>query len=140
MRQPIGLERLEALEIEQRLDHPQARRVAVGDRHDVGAEGLSDRRIARDRLAEGLANEGGGDVRIVEPRRDPVGDRALERLMVEDRRHQEGGELGLAPHRLLRLLPDAGEQRIASGKPDDPGSQTLRHDELQAFAPPRGRI
>ncbi len=68
MRQAVSLERLEAFEIEQRLDHAPAGRVAVGDRHDVGAEGLADGRVARDRLAEGLADQGGRDVAVVESR------------------------------------------------------------------------
>ena len=49
MRQPVGLQRMKTLEIEQRLHHPQAGGIAVGDRHDVGAERVADRRIARDR-------------------------------------------------------------------------------------------
>ena len=92
--------------------------------------------VAGDRLGEGLADQRGGDVAIVEARGDPIGDRALQRLMVEDRGHQEGGELGLAPHRLLRLLADPREQRIVAREPDDAGGQTLRHGELPNSAPP----
>ena len=68
--------------------------------------------------------------RLIESRGDPVGDRAFQRLVVEDRRHQERRELRLAPHRLLRFLADSRKQRIAAGEPDNPGGQTLRHDEL----------
>ena len=80
MGQPIGLQRLEALEVEQRLHHPEAGGIAVGDRHDVGAKRLADRRVAGDRLGEGLADQRRGNVRIVEARGDPMGDRALQRL------------------------------------------------------------
>ncbi len=132
VRQPIGLQRLEAFEVEQGLHHPEAGGIAVGDRHDVGVESLADRRIAENRLGEGLADERGGHVGVVEPRRDPVGDRAFQRRMIEDRRLQERRQFGLAPHRLVRLLADAREKRIIPGEPDDAGRQSLRHGELLA--------
>ena len=67
MGQAIGLEGLEAFEIEQRLHHPEARGIAVGHRDDVGAERLADRGIARDRLFEGLADQRGREVAMIEP-------------------------------------------------------------------------
>ena len=67
MGQPIGLQRLEAFEIEQRLHHSQARGVAICDRHDIGVERFSDRRVARDRFVEGLADQRGGEVAMIEP-------------------------------------------------------------------------
>ena len=75
--QAIGLKRLEAFEIEQRLHHPEARGIAVGDRHDVGVERFADRGVARDRLGERLPDQGGRKVAMVEPRGDAVRDRAL---------------------------------------------------------------
>ena len=134
VRQTIGLQGLEALEVEQRLQHSEAGRVAVGDRDDVGAKRFADRRIAIDRLRVGLADEGRRNVRIVQPRGDPEDDRALQRVMVQDGGHQEGRELGLAPDRLFGFLTDAREQRIVAGEPDDAGSRTLRHEKL--LAPP----
>ncbi len=50
--------------------------------------------------------------------------------MVENVHGQKQRELGLPPHQLFRLLADARKQRIVAGKPDNPGGQTLRHDEL----------
>ena len=41
MREAVRLERVEALEVEHRLDEAVAGRVAVGDGEDVGAEGGS---------------------------------------------------------------------------------------------------
>ena len=93
MRQPVRLDGVEALEIEHRLDAARgAGRVAVDDGRDVGAEGLADRRIVRDGLEKGLLDEVGRQGRLVEPRRDAVGDAAFERVVVEDRRKDEAGE------------------------------------------------
>ena len=109
MRQTIGLERLEAFEIEQRLDHPEARRIAVGDRHDVGAERFADRRVARDRLGESLPDQRGRKVAMIEPRGDTMRHRPFERVVVEDVDGKKESKLRLAPYRLLRFLPDARE-------------------------------
>ena len=102
MGQAIGLQGVEALEIEHRLDQPHARGIAIGDGHDVGAERLADRRIARDRIVEDLADQRGGDIGVVEPRGDAMGDRAFERLVVEDGGHQERRR---APARVASPLP-----------------------------------
>ena len=55
--------------------------------------------------------------------------RAFERMVVENVHGEKQRELRLAPHRFFRFLPDAGKQRICASNPDDPGGQTLRHDE-----------
>ena len=73
---------------------------------------------------------------MVETRRDAVGDRTFQGVMIEDVRHQERRELRLAPHRFFRFLPDAREQRIGAGDPDDSRSQTLGHGELPNLAAP----
>ena len=109
MGQAIGLKRLEAFEIEQRLHHSQARGIAVGDRHDIGVERLADRGVARDRLFEGLADQRGGKVAMVEPRGDAVRHRPFERVVVENVHGEKQRELRLAPHRFFRFLPDARE-------------------------------
>ena len=109
MRQTIGLQRLEAFEIEQGLYHPEARRIAVGDRHDVGAERFADRRVARDRLLEGLADQRGRKVAMIEPRGDTMRHRPLEGVVVKDVDGKKESKLRLAPDRLLRFLPDARE-------------------------------
>jgi hypothetical protein len=66
---------------------------------------------------------------MIEPRGHAVRHRPFERVVIENVHGKKQCELGLAPHRLFRFLPDAAEQRIGATDPDDPGSQTLRHDE-----------
>ena len=107
--QAIGLKRMEAFEIEERLHHPQACGIAVGDRHEVGVERLADRRLARDRLLEGLADQRGRKVAMVEPRGDAVRHRRFERVMVENVDGKKERQLRLAPRRLFGLLPDSRE-------------------------------
>ena len=67
---------------------------------------------------------------MIEPGCDAMRHGAFERMMVENIDGEKEREFGLAPDRLFRFLPDAGEQRIGARDPDDPGGQTLRHDEL----------
>ncbi len=58
-----------------------------------------------------------------------MGHRPFERMVIENVHGEKQRELWLAPHRLFRLLPDASKQRIGASNADDPGGQTLRHDE-----------
>jgi hypothetical protein len=48
-------------------------------------------------------------------------DRRFERVMIEDRGHQERRESRLALRGLLRLAPDLREQRIGARQSDDVG-------------------
>ncbi len=67
-----------------------------------------------------------------EPLADAVRNGALQRVVVEDRRRQEGAERGVALDRLLRLDADAGEQRIVGTEPDQFGD--MRHRTLPVRA------
>ena len=140
MGQTIGLQRLEAFEIEQRLHHSQARGIAIRDRHDVGVERFADRGVARDRLLEGLADQRGGKIAMVEPRGDAMRHRAFERVVIENVDGEKQRELWLAPRRLFRFLTDARKQRIGASNPDDPGGQTLRHDETPKLDSAGGQL
>ena len=73
---------------------------------------------------------------MVEPRGDAMDDGALERLVVQDRRHQERRELRLAPRGLLRFGADAREQRIVAADADQMGDLALRHDNLLRVSRP----
>ena len=53
----MGLQRMEALEIKQRVDEARGRGIAVVDRHHVGAEGVAEIGIVAQRLVKGLANQ-----------------------------------------------------------------------------------
>ena len=104
--------------------------VAIGDRDNVGAERLADRGVARDGFRESLTDQRGRQIAVVEPRGDPMGDRLLQRLVIENRGGEHEREPRLPARGFLGLLPDAGEQRIIAGKPDDPGRKILRHWRL----------
>ena len=100
MGQTIGLQRLKSFEIEERLHHPHAGGIAISDRHDVRMKGLADRRVARDRLDEGLADQRGRQVAMIEPRGDTVRDRTFKRIVVEDANREK--------------KPSSGSRRAAS--------------------------
>src|SRR5258708_20187242 len=57
MRQTMSLERMEALEVEQRVDEPRGRGIAVVYRHHVGAEGIADIGIVAQRPVIALPNQ-----------------------------------------------------------------------------------
>ena len=84
VRQAVGLQRVEALEIEHGLDRARAGRIAIDHRADIGADRLAGRGLGLDQLVIGLANHIAGHVGMVETGRDAVRDRALERIVVED--------------------------------------------------------
>lgn len=57
MRQPVALERVEALEIEHRLQHAVAGRIAVEHGRHVGAHADGDLGIIGQRLVIGLLDQ-----------------------------------------------------------------------------------
>ena len=63
----MGLDGVEALEIEHRLDEAAGRRIAVEGRDDVGAEDFAERGLVVERVAIGLADQLAGHVGMVEP-------------------------------------------------------------------------
>ena len=67
MSEAVGLERMETLEIKDRLHQPQACRIAIGDRHDIRPKSLADRLVARDELPIDLADHRARHVDMVEP-------------------------------------------------------------------------
>ena len=84
MVQPMRLDRMEALEIEEWLDQPRACRGTIQHRRDIGLRRLDNASIVLRRLAEGLHDERQGDRVILQAGRDPVKDRRLEAWLVED--------------------------------------------------------
>src|SRR5271163_2309934 len=67
---------------------------------------------------------------MVEPFSDTVDDGVLQRVVIENSRHQERGERGIATRRLLRLDADTRKQRVAATEPQYLCRRTLRHDNL----------
>jgi hypothetical protein len=110
MADAIGLERVEALVIQQRLNHAPAGRIALGHGHEVGAEGLSERGLGRQHLVKGLVQEPAVERRMLQPAREPMADGILKPCVVQHGRIDETAKrrlgradlLGLAPH----LAPD----------------------------------
>ncbi len=112
MRQTMGLDRVEALEVEHRLEEAVGGGVAIDRRDDVGAESVADRGLVFERVGIGLADQLGRDIGIIEPLGDAVDDRRLQRVVMQDGRIDEGRELGLAPRDLLGLAADARPDRV----------------------------
>ncbi len=119
MRETMRLNGVETLEIKHRLDHAHAGRIAIDDGDEVGTEGIGDRRIIGEHIEIGLANEVARDFRMPKPRGEPVDDRALKRVMVQDRRHHDPRNLGLAMDRLLGFGPHPRENGIDTVNADD---------------------
>jgi hypothetical protein len=96
VRQPVRLDSVEALEVEQRLDIALAGRIPVEHRLDIGAQRFAPRRIVAEQPLIGLADQNGRHVGMVEPLRNAVDHRLFEARMVEDGGIQEAGEHRLA--------------------------------------------
>ena len=67
---------------------------------------------------------------MVEPLGDAVDHRGLQRVVVQDRRIDEGRELGLAPHDLLGLAADARPDRVDLVERVGGSRLLLGHDRL----------
>ena len=112
VRKPMRLNGVEAFVVEHRLDEAVGRRIAVEGRDDVGAERLADLRLVFQRVGIGLPDQLGRHVGMVEPLGNAVDDRGLQRVVVQDRGIDEGGELRLAADDVLGLVADARPDRI----------------------------
>ena len=85
MRQPVGLDGVEALVIEHRLDQPMGRRIAVGRRHQIGAERFADRRHILDRIGVGLPDQFARHRGVIEPVGQPMDHSRFERVVMQNR-------------------------------------------------------
>ena len=75
---------------------------------------------------EGLVDQHGIDIRMVEPLRKAMADRFLEAIVAQDGRVDEASERRLGRHRCLRLLADLRPNRVvcadlALGRGSRPG-------------------
>ena len=112
MGQPMGLDGVIALEIEKGLNETVAGRIAVDDGGDVGAEAGGDFRVCLQRALENGDDLRGGDEVIGQPAGDPMNDRVLQTVAIEDRRAQKPGERGLALEGVLGLFQQFAPERI----------------------------
>ena len=74
----MGLDGVEALEVEHRLDEAVGRGIAVIGRDDVGAERFADVGGIAQRVGEGCRDGRGRHLRMVEALADALDDRVLE--------------------------------------------------------------
>ena len=136
MGETMGLDRVEALEVEHRLEKPIGGGVAVQRRDDICTKGIADRRLVFERVGVGLADQFGRDLRTIKTLGNAVNDRRLQRVVMQNRRIDERRELGLAPCDLLGLATDARPDRVYLIQPS--GSHLLLgHDRLRTLHHPR---
>ena len=142
VRQPMGLDGVEALEVEHRLEQAVGRGIAIDRRHDVGAEvgrSSADRRLVLERVGIGLPDQLGRHLGTVETLGDAVDDRRLQRVVMQDGRIDEGRELGLAARDLLGLAADLRPDRIDLVERAGRSRLLLGHDRLPERYPIDGR-
>jgi len=137
VRESVRLDRVKPLEVEDRLDEARARRVAIEHGEKVGVERFGEARVVGGDLAVGLADQVARHVGMGEPRRNAVDDDALQRLVVEDRRVDEAGDLGLAADDVLRFARHASEDGIVLCEGDD---VALGFADHETFRRRRGRF
>ena len=82
--QTVRLDRVEALEIQERLNQPIAGRVAFQHGGDVGFRRFHDAAVIRGRFAERLHDQRQGNDVVLQPDGDAVEDRSLEAWLVEN--------------------------------------------------------
>jgi hypothetical protein len=129
----MGLNGMEALEIEHRLDEPGACRIAVEGGDDVGAECLAQLGLVVQRVSVGLSNQFRGYVGVVEPFADAMHDRRFQRVVMQDRGIDEGADFRLAPDDVFGFFTNAPPGRIDLLNCALRLALVLRHRRLGAF-------
>ena len=112
MREPMGLDGVEAFEIQQRLERPGAGGIAIHDRADVGAKSFTQRRIVHESLVKGLLDDVGGKRRVIETRGDPMSDRLVETRLVEHRAQGKACKRRFLGDQDFGLAPEPVPDRI----------------------------
>jgi len=109
---PVCLDRSESLGIEKRLDEPAAARVTVDDGSDVSAECLADRCIAGHGPCQRIGDQRLGYRAVCETRGNPVNNRLLERIAIEDRLEQQRRQARGGGKNVLRVFADTRPQQM----------------------------
>src|SRR3712207_4662238 len=102
----MGLDGMEAFEIQHRLEIAVGGRIAVDGRNDVGAEGWADRGVLLERGGVGLPDLLAGYVKMIEPLGNAVDDGPPQRVVMQDGRVDEARQLRLTPDDVLRFATD----------------------------------
>ena len=116
VRDAVALRGLIALEVEDRLKQAMAGRVAVVDRDEIGAGRLENTGIIGEGLVRDLAQDGHRHLVRGELGRDPVGNRALQRLVMEDTGVDQPAHQRLVADGLFGFGGDAVPDWIDRGK------------------------
>ena len=112
MREAVRDQRMEALEIEQRLDQAIAGGVAIEDGVEVGPEDLADVRRLGQHGCKRLADQRCIDIRMMQALGKPMADRILEPVVVENGREDEPAQCRLTCHGFLGLGPHLTPDRV----------------------------
>ena len=105
-------ERVEALEVEERLDIAAAGGIAIVDGRQIRAERAPQLRAVLQHLRERLADQASVHIGMVQALREAVADRVLQPRLAEDGRIDEAAERRLAVGRVLGLTTDLLPDRI----------------------------
>ena len=112
MREAMGHERMESLEVQKRLDVTRAGRVPVVDGGEIGAEGRAQLRPALQHLGEGLSNQPGVHIGVVETLCEAMTDRIFEPFMRQDGGVDEPAQRAFGHGHGFRFLADRRPDRI----------------------------
>lgn len=127
MGQPVRLDRMEALEVEQGLEGTRHDGVAIQHGIDVGPEGVANGRIMLHGLMEDLLYDIGGNRSMAQARGDAVDHRRFEVRLVQNGAQQETAQGRLAFHGRFGFRPQPIPERI------DLSGHEIRHPRLQAW-------
>src|SRR5262245_15078617 len=116
-------EGVETLEVEQRLDVALAGRIAIEHGGKIGAKGAAELGLLAQDLGEGLHDEAGVDVGMIEPLRQAVADGVFETGLAEDGGKDEATEGRLVGGDLLGLVAHRRPDGIDGGNVGPPGTQ-----------------
>ena len=103
---------MKALVMQNGFDQAMGRWVAIGSRHEICPEGLANGRNVFQGVRVSLADQFAGQCPVIEPAGEPISNRGFKRVVVEDGRIDEGGELRFAPNDFLGFAADPPPDRI----------------------------
>ncbi|GAB5375849.1 MAG: hypothetical protein AcusKO_23110 [Acuticoccus sp.] len=103
---------MKPLEVEERLDQPLARRVAVEHGQHVDAEDVGKIGLVVERVAEGVADMRRRQRRVGQPAGNALGDRILQGRLVEHHLVHQSGQRRLAPRDRLGFVAHPPPHRI----------------------------
>ncbi len=112
VRGAVRLQRVVALEPQERVEMGGAGGIAVGHGHDVETSGETDSRIGGEGFLEDLADQGGGHLGGAGEAGQVVAQRALEARLAEDGGVQQAGQDGVGGGSRLGGLADIAPDRV----------------------------